>query len=280
MRKREEKMREETVENEIGNGSIDKHEVSTNIAAAGNADVTCDLETERRTLQDLDCIDILVDSDGRVQMYERGELNRGDSNDKEIRMLPTNVSTLILRNLRNCNVSLEGLYKSLHMVSVNGSCVRVAKAIGGPVHLTQCHTSELHLSCQQLRLHESTDLTVRLSVAPAGIILEDSNLIVFQCNENEMLLDIKDFDWLRSGIPSPNFSVQTIYEEDDEKDGKEEKALTGETDGTIDNSSDSKTGDDGRSHSSSLVTKDCQDASSSFPPSDQTVENESDDDEL
>lgn len=274
MRKREEKMRNETVENETGNDSFEQDEISR------KADVTCDLETERRTLQDLDGIDVLVDSAGGVQMHQRGDLSGGDYNEKEeIAMLPTCFSTLILRNLQDCTISLEALYKSLHMVAVNGSCVRVAQAVEGPIHVTQCHTSELHISCQQLRLHDSTDLTVRLPVAPAGIILEDCRHIVFECEDNEKLLDIKDFGWLRSGIPSPNFSVQTIYEDKNETDGKEERTLSGATDG-CNNASDSKKGDDGLSPSSSLVTNDSCNALSETPPSNPTVDNDSDDDEL
>jgi hypothetical protein len=115
----------------------------------------------------------------------------------------------------------------------------------GAVHVTNCHVVTLVLSeTQQLRLHDSTDLTCHVpNPATIGAILEGCTRIVFvippsssssvqqsSIGSNDRptedskasaatrqeqqkqpptppLLDAKDFNWLRTGIPSPNFSV-------------------------------------------------------------------------
>lgn len=93
----------------------------------------------------------------------------------------------------------------------------------GTVHVTNCHNLKLVLKeSQQLRLHDSTDLTCHVN-ATIGAILEGCTRIVFaippavsttsstlssEQNETQvLLLDAKDFDWLRTGVPSPNFKV-------------------------------------------------------------------------
>ena len=190
------------------------------------------LETGRRTLQNLKDMDIVVDSSGSVQLEKQTcEPSRVET---ESFTFSSNSSNMILRNLQNCSVLLQGSYKSVHMTNIHDSRIRVAKAIEGPAHVTQCHASMIYLSCQQLRLHESSELTVRLPVAPIGIILEDSNSVVFQYNGSESVLDIKDFAWLRSGTPSPNFSIETVFEDNavEQDDSSVENANMEEHDGT------------------------------------------------
>ena len=182
-------------------------------------------DTERGTLKDLDHADILVDVNGRVELLLQ---NKEDGTTMVAAETPTllpidyhtsSASTLILRNLHSCTVRLQGAYTSLHMVNVQDSVVRVTPhAIQGAAHVTNCHRSTIVLRSQQLRLHESTDLTCRVQVS-AGAILEDCTRVVFQCQPQAPgapPLDVKDFDWLRNGIPSPNFRVEAI--EEDEQD--------------------------------------------------------------
>jgi hypothetical protein len=43
----------------------------------------------------------------------------------------------------------------------------------------------------------------------AGAILEDSTRLRFYHNaDTDGTLDVRDFNWLRSGVPSPNFSIE------------------------------------------------------------------------
>jgi len=207
MRKREEEMQSGAGVNN-GDSSGRRANAQTKIAtAATNAPSLQSLETKRRAVQDLLDVEVLVDSKGKVVMKDGTAIER-----ETILPLEGESSTLSLRKLRNCTVTLQGIYKSLHMVDVQNSFVTVAPhAIQGAMHVTQCHGSTIHLvRSQQIRLHESTDLVCRIEASATGIILEDCTRIVFQCPDQEV--DIKDFDWLRSGVPSPNFTAEPLEE--------------------------------------------------------------------
>jgi hypothetical protein len=95
--------------------------------------------------------------------------------------------------------------------------VRVANAIDGAVHVTACREMELHATCHQLRMHESHDLKCHAMVG-SGPILEDCTGIIFYVSgqENDLVYDAKDFNWLRNGVPSPNFRI--VEESDETKD--------------------------------------------------------------
>jgi hypothetical protein len=92
-------------------------------------------------------------------------------------------------------------------------CVR--ESIQSAVHITSCQHVQLTAVAQQLRLHESTDLTCRVQWQ-AGAILEDCTRVVFFVEKTDtdeetntvVDCDVKDFNWLRTGIPSPNFTIQ------------------------------------------------------------------------
>lgn len=68
--------------------------------------------------------------------------------------------------------------------------------------MTDCHASTLQLACQQVRLHESTNLCLSVEVS-ASAMLEGCRDIVFFGT-----VDVKDFDHLRTNEPSPNFRVE------------------------------------------------------------------------
>jgi hypothetical protein len=50
----------------------------------------------------------------------------------------------------------------------------------------------------------------------AGAILEDCTRVTFYTNTSTTTaaLDVRDFNWLRSGVPSPNYSIQQESESD------------------------------------------------------------------
>jgi len=85
--------------------------------------------------------------------------------------------------------------------------IRVAKSVEGAVHVTACHELELYAACHQLRMHESTILKCHVTVG-SGPILEDcSGIVFYAANTEDVVYDAKDFNWLRNGVPSPNFSI-------------------------------------------------------------------------
>jgi hypothetical protein len=105
----------------------------------------------------------------------------------------------------------------LHIQNVTNCVIRVANAIGGAIHVTACREMELYATCHQLRMHESNDLECHAKVM-SGPILEDCTGIIFYASgqENDLVYDAKDFNWLRTGVPSPNFRI--VEESDETKD--------------------------------------------------------------
>jgi len=108
---------------------------------------------------------------------------------------------------------------TLHIVQANDTKIFVQSDSLRAIHVTDCHNgSSIHARAQQLRLHESTDLTCTVDLA-AGAILEDCTRLVFYntttssssssspTNSSNNNLEVRDFNWLRTGIPSPNFKI-------------------------------------------------------------------------
>ena len=123
------------------------------------------------------------------------------------------------------------------MVNLSHVSIHVTQAmVTGNVHVTNCHHVTLVLKeGQQLRLHDSTDLTCHVNVTICAILEgctrivlaippqstpststqsenplknpENIDSLIKNEQDQTVLLDAKDFDWLRSGIPSPNFTV-------------------------------------------------------------------------
>ena len=99
----------------------------------------------------------------------------------------------------------HGSYQSLHLQGVSNCTVRLLQAVQGAIHVTDCHDTSLWSQSHQLRLHESSNLACH-SVVSAGAILEDCTNLVFYTATTT--LDVRDFNWLKSGIPSPNFKIE------------------------------------------------------------------------
>lgn len=96
-------------------------------------------------------------------------------------------------------------------MNAHDSSIRLEKSVEGAVHVTQCHHTSFHIArSQQLRLHESHHIDCHVQVT-AGTILEDCHHVTFHTAEGSTAADIKDFNWLRAGVPSPNFTVQPYH---------------------------------------------------------------------
>jgi hypothetical protein len=98
--------------------------------------------------------------------------------------------------------------------------------IQSAVHVTGCHhLTLLCLESQQVRLHESTHLTIHIHNCSASAILEDCSDILFvvtqQQQQQQQTFEAKDFNWLRMGIPSPNFRIeQATYQNEHDVEGQ------------------------------------------------------------
>ena len=77
--------------------------------------------------------------------------------------------------------------------------------------LTDITNSRISIECQQLRMHTSSDLKLKMKCSTRAII-EDSKNIVFTRLEKDQAEDtwknVDDFNWLSKETSSPNFSFQ------------------------------------------------------------------------
>lgn len=92
-------------------------------------------------------------------------------------------------------------------MSVHDSSILIPNSIDGAIHVTDCHDLTLRSTCQQLRLHGSIGLDCHV-LFKGGAILEDCSRITFWKRRDVPVGDIRDFNWLKSGIVSPNFVVE------------------------------------------------------------------------
>ena len=107
-------------------------------------------------------------------------------------------------------------------MNVNHTSIKIHHPVLGAIHVTECQNVTFMdgIQAQQLRLHQSQDLHCDNIHIHAGTILEDCQRITFHVpsssssstttNLSELRKNIKDFNWLKNGIASPNFSIQ-IY---------------------------------------------------------------------
>lgn len=104
----------------------------------------------------------------------------------------------------------------MHIQNVTNCVIHITNTIDGAIHVTACQEMILNATCHQLRMHESTHLECHVMVG-SGPILEDcTDIIFFACQESDLVYDAKDFNWLRNGVPSPNFRI--VKESDEHMD--------------------------------------------------------------
>ena len=99
----------------------------------------------------------------------------------------------------------RGSYQSLHLQKVSNCTVRLLQVVHGAIHVIDCHNTSLWSTSHQLRLHDSSNLSCHVTVS-AGAIVEDCTNLVFYAATTS--LDVKDFNWLKSGISSPNYKIE------------------------------------------------------------------------
>lgn len=102
------------------------------------------------------------------------------------------------------------------VVHSTASTIQSSTCIGA-IHVTDCIRVSVEghgfPPVQQLRLHSSAFLSFGGIHITAGAILEGCHNVTFYQNSSDennntsKELQIRDFDWLKPGVPSPNFSV-------------------------------------------------------------------------
>lgn len=97
---------------------------------------------------------------------------------------------------------------AIHLLDIQHSRIEIHCPVPGAIHVTNCNRTTLQSQSQQLRLHDSEELQCHVLVS-AGVILEDCSRIKFFLKEQQSpRLDVKDFNWLKAGVPSPHFSFE------------------------------------------------------------------------
>ena len=83
----------------------------------------------------------------------------------------------------------------------------ISQKVESAIHVSCCGHLELTASCHQLRLHESHHLQCHVKVGSGPILEGCSDILFFASSGTDLVRDTKDFNWLRNGVPSPNYSI-------------------------------------------------------------------------
>ena len=175
-------------------------------------------------------------TESRIQYYNSPRLinslhppilNNNSTQQSNAASLSSDGSSFLLQNLTNVTILLHGSRPTLHIKNIHNCHIYVTEPTLGPVHLTNCHSSEIRCSCYQLRIHDSTNVKFGVWVR-SGPIIENCKEMVFEGNYysgdesgvgKNMFRDVKDFNWLRTLRKSPNFVVIVAdYDESSVKD--------------------------------------------------------------
>ena len=117
-------------------------------------------------------------------------------------------------------------YQSIHIVGATGCTISVSPAcpVAGPVHATSCRGgTSVSVACRQLRVHDCDGATFDVHVR-SGPIIEGCRDVTFRGEyrpdaaeavaegeaDQNMYHDVKDFNWQRAGMKSPNFVVVPV----------------------------------------------------------------------
>ena len=133
-----------------------------------------------------------------------------------VRALPISPVRLSLFGFVTYVFVRNGSYKALHIQNVTNCIIHITNTIDGAIHVTACEEMILYATCHQLRLHESAHLQCHVKVGSGPILEECTDIILYAYHESDLVYDAKDFNWLRNGIPSPNFRI--VKESNDDKD--------------------------------------------------------------
>jgi len=153
-------------------------------------------------VQEISNCNILIDANGVLTAGNKSGASPGQSS-------LTDSASLLIQNITQCEVTVLRPYKALHIVNISDCTVRITPPVLGAVHVTSCLRLHLHMSSHQLRLHDSTYLHCHASVG-SGPILEDCSNIVFHydpTDKENQIRDAKDFNWLKNGVQSPNYTI-------------------------------------------------------------------------
>lgn len=157
---------------------------------------------------------INIREDGTIHItFHDNSTNHHSNDDHWNTPSPITSAVLLMKNLQNCTIQIHKVLEALHLVHIISTKVVVINPIASSIHITDCHDCSIQGKSQQLRIHDSQNLSINVDLI-AGAILEGSHDIVFQ-----RVVEVKDFDWLREGMASPNFRFAVSAQDDSKMEG-------------------------------------------------------------
>lgn len=169
----------------------------------------------------------IEDLNGAVKETNRKEFEWTESKKSHKKILLTsemaNNQDLTLSELNDCIIVIQGHPGSLQISKIK-NCVLVCGPVARSIFADNCVGCTFAFSCQQLRLHTSSDCNIYLHVTSRGIIEDTTDIRITPYNYNydnydndlkESKLDasvnnwrnIGDFNWLSTVEASPNWSA-------------------------------------------------------------------------
>jgi len=164
------------------------------------------------TLADKKQCNLIVQSDGAIKCMDSVASD-------DVKLKGNASKSFLVRKLDSCQITFEGTYESMHIIDTTNTTLRITRPIHGPVHLTNCHDTHIQIAfARQLRIHNCTNVSFECHVASGPIIEECTKMKFYQQNylceegsdniDNQNLYwDVKDFQWLKTLVKSPNFEV-------------------------------------------------------------------------
>jgi len=164
------------------------------------------------TLVDKKNCNLIVQRDGSI-----ASMDSITSDDVQVK--GNAAKSFLVRTLDNCQITVEGTFESIHIIDTKNTTLRITTPTNGPVHVTNCHNTQIHIAfARQLRIHNCTNVSFECHVASGPIIEECKKMKFYQqdylCEEGgnriddqNLFWDVKDFQWLKTLVKSPNFDV-------------------------------------------------------------------------
>ena len=136
----------------------------------------------------------------------------------------TSGKEITFSDLDSCKISIQSSSDSLRFVNVK-NCDISAGPTATSVFIDSCADTSFSIACQQLRVHNSTNLAFNLHVTSGAIIEnvrdstfsayrykydgidEDFQAVSLDPTPNDKWKQVQDFDFPFPGVPSPNFRV-------------------------------------------------------------------------
>jgi len=115
----------------------------------------------------------------------------------------------LIEDCTGCKLFISGVLGGLQIRNCSDCKIVVMEQVTGSVMAFSCYNVEFSLSAHQLRVHDSKKCLFRIVHVQTTPIIEHCTALTFAmlAHNNGNNKEIQDFDWLRTDVPSPNFTI-------------------------------------------------------------------------